>query len=718
MQVNLIPDEREKYEIFISHFNVLKDNSSELTCKCPSCGKDKLYISCSEARSKPGTHTMLLDCKHGCKCKDILASAGLEGKDLYLTQFKKAQSWKDCADTRSHVYKNADGTIFARKDVFKFHSTCVGKNTYYPGDKQALWYLYDHNERSYKKKAGLNRLKAPLYHLDRNVDAKVIFIPEGEKDVETLEKLGYHATTNGGGAAESWKNAGYAKYLHNTDMVYILCDNDDPGRQRGAKVGNYLLSCKITCKVINAVDIYAECGEKWDITDIYDKLGADKTKELLDAAVLRAGDYTQQPESEPLPDKQPKSEYLTQLILEKYLADHGISIKVNAITHKICIISEVEFKEYSEHILPEVLPVLIHDRLQADYKKISVDSVQRLINSIAMKKENEFNPLLDMIDRTHWDGRGRFPELCKLLAIPDEDKLSLTILKKWLMQSYCILHNTVNNSFSADGVLVFVGAQGFGKTRLLEKLSINNNYFGEGRCYDPHNKDNNMQITSKWITELGEIGSTMRKDTDMLKAFISSSTDEYRAPYGRTAVTYPRRTSFCGSTNDKQFLIDETGNRRFWTIELNSEKYIDINGPDFKNFDALQLWAEVKFMVEQEISNGKSYASCFRLTHSETRELKCRNRDHAKLLKGEQEIIDILARYGTDETEWVSITTFKNAHDELRNYSAVQIGKVLIKLGYEQKRIKKNGITIRSYELPKGSSYRENSDYYYKGNSR
>ena len=718
MQVNLIPDEMSRYDEFIAHFSIIKDSSSELTCRCPSCGKDKLYISCSEARDKPGTHTMLLDCKHGCKCKEILAAAGLEGKDLYLTQRKKAQSWKSCADVRSHVYNNADGTIFARKDVYKFHSTCVGKNTYYPGDKQALWYLYDHNERNYKKTAGLNKQKAPLYHLDRIQGAKVVLIPEGEKDVETLERLGYAATTNGGGAAESWKNAGYAKYLTDADMIYILCDNDDPGRQRGVKVGNYLTACKVTCKVINAADIYPECGNKWDITDIYDKLGADKTKELLDTAVLRAGDYIQQPEPEPQQDKQSKSDYLTQLILEKYLADHGISIKVNAITHKICIISEIEFKEYSEHILPEVLPILIHDRLQAQYKKISVESVQRLINSIAMKKENEFNPLLEMIDRTHWDGRGRFPELCKLLAIPEEDKLSLTLLKKWLMQSYCILHNTIENSFSADGVLVFIGPQGFGKTRLLEKLALDNNYFGEGRCYDPHNKDSNMQVTSKWITELGEIGSTMRKDTDMLKAFISSSTDEYRAPYGRTAVTYPRRTSFCGSTNDKQFLIDETGNRRFWTIELNAEKFIDINGPDFKNFDALQLWAEVKFMVEQEISNGKSYASCFRLTHSETRELKCRNRDHAKLLKGEQEIIDILARYDTDETEWTSITTFKNAHDELRNYSAVQIGKVLSKLGYQQKYMKKDGISIRSYELPKGSSYRENDNYYYKGNSR
>ena len=704
MQVNLIPDEYTRYEIFISKFNILKESREELMCSCPSCGKDKLFISYSEVKNKPGTHTMLLDCKHGCKCKEILAAAGLEPKDLYLTQFKRPPSWKDCADIRSHEYKNADGSRFARKDVYKFHTPCVtDKKTYYPGEKQALWYLYDPNEKSYNKKAGLNKRKIPLYHLDRIGGEKIILLPEGEKDVETLEKLGYAATTNGGGASENWKNAGYAKYLKDANIVYLLCDNDDPGRERGIKVGNYLNSCGIPCKVINAVDIYAECGEKWDISDICDKLGKDKTKELLDAALLKAGDFTPQPEIEVMQEPQQQQRRLTQLILEKYLADHFISLKINAITHKICVISEIELKEYKPHSRPEVLPVWLFDRLQNDYKSVTVEGIQRFISAIAMKQANEFNPPLELIDSTVWDGKGRFPALCDMLSIPLEDKLSRTLLWKWLMQSYCILHNTVEEAFSADGVLVFIGAQGFGKTRLLEKLALGRDNFGEGRCYDPHNKDSNIQVTTKWITELGEIGSTMRKDTDMLKAFISSSTDEYRAPYGRTAITYPRRTSFCGSTNDKQFLIDETGNRRFWTIELDNTKHIDINGPTFKEFNVLQLWAEVKFAADQELSNGKSYASCFRLTHSELKALEVRNRDHAKLLKGEQEVLDIFTHYeNISETEWVTVTDFKKAHYSLRPYSSLQIGKVLNKMGYEQKRIRKNGTVMRGYELPLG----------------
>lgn len=713
MQVNLIPDERDKYDNFISHFNIIKDDRSELQCKCPSCGKDKLYISCAESRSKPGTHTILLDCKHGCKYKEILAGANLEPKDLYLTQHKKSPSWKDCADIRSHIYNNADGTIFARKDVYKFHSTYVGKNTHYPGDKQALWYLYDHNDKSFNAKAGLNHRKAPLYHLDRIQDAKLVFIPEGEKDVETLEKLGYSATTNGGGATERWDNKGYAKYLKNFETVYILCDNDEPGITHGAVVGNYLKANGINCKVIQATEIYADSKEKWDITDICNEIGADKTKEALDAAIQQAADYTPQPNVQLVEEKPAQKGHLTQLILEQFLADRFISLKTNVITHKIIITSELELDDYRAHNLAEVLPVWLYDRLQ-NYKRVTVEGIQRLIMAIAMKKENEFNPPLEAINSTQWDGRSRFDDLCQLLTITADDKLSRTLLRKWLMQCYCILHNTVEQAFSADGVLVFIGAQGFGKTRLLEKLALDSNNFGEGRCYDPRNKDSNIQVTTKWITELGEIGSTMRKDTDMLKAFISSSTDEYRAPYGRTAITYPRRTSFCGSTNDTQFLIDTTGNRRFWTIMLDNNRHIDISGPAFKEFDVKQLWAEVKHMVDLELANGMTYASCFRLTHEELEELEVRNREHAKLLKGEQEVIDILARFqNVTESEWVTVTAFKNAHEELRYYSSQQIGSVLQKLGYEQKRIKKDGDTSRKYLLPLGiDAYGHNEQFY------
>ena len=699
MQVNLIPDERDRYDNFISHFNIIKDSKLELQCNCPSCNKDKLYISCAESRSNPGTHTMLLDCKHGCKCKDIISAAGLEPKDLYLTQLRRSQSWKSCADIRSHIYNNADGTIFARKDVYKFHSVCIGKKSYYPGDKQALWYLYDHNSKKFNDRAGLHHQKAPLYHLDHITEAKVVFIPEGEKDVETLEKLGFAATTNGGGASEKWENVGYAKYLKNTEMVYILCDNDEPGKVHGVHVGNYLKTNGIPCKVIQATDIYSDCKPKWDITDICVELGAEKTIQLLNAAVNSSEDYTPQPEVQAIEDKKSDPGQLTQLVLEKFLADHFISLKTNVITHKMAVISEIELKEYHAHNIPEILPVWLYDRLY-HYKKASVESIQRMITAIAMKEENECNPPLELIDAQTWDGKSRFEDLCKLLTIADDDKLSRALIRKWLMQTYCVLHNTIKDPFSADGVLVLIGTQGFGKTRLLEKLALGSNNFGEGRCYDPHNKDSNIQVTSKWITELGEIGSTMRKDTDLLKAFISSSTDEFRAPYGRTAITYPRRTSFCGSTNDTQFLIDETGNRRFWTITLDNNKHIDINGADFKNFDVLQLWAEIKAMVDTELAAGKSYSTCFRLTHTELEELAVRNRDHSKLLKGEQEVIDILSKYDDSTLKYYTISEFKRSHEELRAYSAQQIGKVLHNLGYDQKTIKQNGKNVRKYHLP------------------
>ena len=183
---------------------------------------------------------------------------------------------------------------------------------------------------------------------------------------------------------------------------------------------------------------------------------------------------------------------------------------------------------------------------------------------------------------------------------------------------------------------------------------------------------------------------------------------------GGKESAYPRRTSFCGSTNDKQFLIDETGNRRFWTIELDNTKYIDINGPTFKNFDVPQLWAEVKYAVEIERENGKTYASCFRLTHNEIKALELRNRDHAKLLKGEQEVLDILTRFNDiAETETVTITEFKMRYPELKGYSSLQIGKVLKKLGYEQKFIKRNGITARAYELPLCITYRGDESIFY-----
>jgi predicted P-loop ATPase len=90
-----------------------------------------------------------------------------------------------------------------------------------------------------------------------------------------------------------------------------------------------------------------------------------------------------------------------------------------------------------------------------------------------------------------------------------------------------------------------------------------------------YNKDDLMICHSKWILELGECEEALKSYTmSKLKAFLTKPNDTYRKPYDKNPLTVPRQFILVGTTNKDEFLVDETGNRRFWCIELNEK--IDI----------------------------------------------------------------------------------------------------------------------------------------------
>jgi predicted P-loop ATPase len=126
--------------------------------------------------------------------------------------------------------------------------------------------------------------------------------------------------------------------------------------------------------------------------------------------------------------------------------------------------------------------------------------------------------------------------------------------------------NDYKNPFGADGVLTLNGRQGYGKTALARKLGISPQLFKAGLALDPKDKDSVLKATSCFIGELGEVETTMKRDIPLLKAFITDSVDEVRPPYGRTTEAHIRRTSYIATCNSPDFLLDTTGNRRFWTI--------------------------------------------------------------------------------------------------------------------------------------------------------
>ncbi len=385
-----------------------------------------------------------------------------------------------------------------------------------------------------------------------------------------------------------------------------------------------------------------------------------------------------------------------------YLEQKNIKVKYNIISHRM----EIEgFKSENQEQLVENAPALMED----DLKDLTGNTQTRIASYLnVLAARNDYNPILDTINSTVWDGKTRLNDLFKLLGIDtntDENKYNRIFLRKWLMQCICGLHNDMKKPFSLDIVLVFKGKQGTGKTRLLEALTLDSRYFGDGVVLDVRNKDDIMQSLSKWICELGEISSTFKKDIDSLKAFISKSVDEFRVPYGKTAVQYPRMTSFCGTVNEDEFLIDRTGNRRFAVIPLQEDLYIDYD--DIKNFDFLQLWAEINKCIENMVKNGKSYSEIFRLNRSEIQELERRNGVFIKPVPAQKEIEDIIqmgdSYNGNYAIEWqyMTVAEFSNHWNEyLKRYSVQQVGIALKALGIDTEIVKINGDKKRLKKLP------------------
>ena len=384
---------------------------------------------------------------------------------------------------------------------------------------------------------------------------------------------------------------------------------------------------------------------------------------------------------------------------EKFINDNYYSIRYNQITHNFEFYG-FDKGESIEH-LAENVPSILRDRLKKQFNGVTRQSVLEYITRYATR--HKFNPVLSAIKSVKWDSVDRINKIYEIFRIPDdteEGKYSRIFIKKWLMQCICGLFNTIENPFSLDIVLVFIGKQGIGKTRFFEKLALNSKFFGEGICIDPRDKDSIIQATSKWISELGEIGSTMKKDMDSVKAFITKSTDEYRTPYGRASLHYPRITSFVGTVNDTEYLIDQTGNRRFVTVPLPPDLVIDYE-TQIKPFDALQLWAQVYHLVN---SQREKISSCFRLTENEKQYLEKRNSAFTKPMKGEMEVLDILEEQQTPENGYVctfkemTVLRFIQMHN-LR-YDARTVGRVLKKYGYDSRLKRADGTVSRVVRLP------------------
>ena len=127
-----------------------------------------------------------------------------------------------------------------------------------------------------------------------------------------------------------------------------------------------------------------------------------------------------------------------------------------------------------------------------------------------------------------------------------------------------------------DAATVLLGPQGCGKSTFWRVLG---GPFFSDSLRDINSKDDLMVLHRSWLMEWAELDYiTGKRHAGQVKAFLSQQTDTFRVPYGKATEDFPRRCIIVGSTNrDTGFLVDDTGNRRFWVIPTAVSHMIDID---------------------------------------------------------------------------------------------------------------------------------------------
>jgi len=235
----------------------------------------------------------------------------------------------------------------------------------------------------------------------------------------------------------------------------------------------------------------------------------------------------------------------------------------------------------------DVLKVM--EVMQSDlFPSIGVETVRHGVQAAAAG--NTFHPVREYLESLQWDGVGRAAALfTTYFPCASEDPQYLRAVgEKFLIGAVA---RVMQPGCKVDTMPVIAGGQGQKKSSGLAAL-VGDQWYGNDMP-DMTQKDAKEWLRGKWMAEIGELSAMRGKDIEHIKNFLSTTSDSYRKSYGHVTQTYPRQTVFAGTVNGNEYLSDETGNRRFWPLQMIDGALVDVEG---LARDRGQLWAEALHM--------------------------------------------------------------------------------------------------------------------------
>lgn len=209
--------------------------------------------------------------------------------------------------------------------------------------------------------------------------------------------------------------------------------------------------------------------------------------------------------------------------------------------------------------------------------------LQMLLNSEFVEPFNPFVQYLDSLSA--WDGTDHIGRLASTVHTGNDDFFREGF-RRWLVG---IVASLCDSDKVNQIILVFVGAQGIYKSTFFNNLLPPEwrRYYSVRTCSSRMTRDDRLILAENALVCLEELDEMRPSEMNELKACITLKVIKERAAYARNKEYRPHIASFCGTGNNRVFLNDPTGTRRFLVFDV--EK---IDDPFFREVDYDALYAQ------------------------------------------------------------------------------------------------------------------------------
>jgi hypothetical protein len=246
--------------------------------------------------------------------------------------------------------------------------------------------------------------------------------------------------------------------------------------------------------------------------------------------------------------------------------------------------------KYSEDQTFKPLTTEVRNDMTIEARELGLKSwdqdVNRFIDSTRIEQYDPVNTWLDTLPK--WDRQDRIAALAQ--RVPTNQPHWPKYLRYWLVGMVAQWRESDKQLTGNALTPLLIGRQGCGKTRFCKILLPPElrDYYNDKLNFK-NEFDLNIALTSFALINIDEFDKTTNSQQIVLKYLLSSSDVKFRPPYGKTIKQYRRYTSFIGTTNQLQPLVDPTGSRRFVCVGIPAGKNIDFTD----NLDHRQLYAQV-----------------------------------------------------------------------------------------------------------------------------